>query len=149
MSLQTLQNICIASRIYLRNNNTITIKLYISLTRLTSISFYSRKCCHNIKLICMLLSFVWSTLKKEKKKKIVSRQVTCKNFKLLCHQFSSRKIYAFSQTCGLLRKQISRELDFVKKGKNILPKNEKLTGFYKQMSLVEFSKKYYSKTSFQ
>ena len=71
----TLQNICIGSRIYLRNNNTITIKLYISLSRLTSISFYFK---HQVDMyvnIIMssnkLLLFVWSTLKKKKKKTII------------------------------------------------------------------------------
>ena len=48
----TLQNICTASRIYLRNN-TIAIKLHISLNRLRSTSFYFRKCHHYIKLICI------------------------------------------------------------------------------------------------
>ena len=62
----------IASSIYLRNINTITIKLHISLSRLTSISFYFRKSCHNIKLICnKLLLFASSTLKKEKKTEIL------------------------------------------------------------------------------
>ena len=70
-------NICIASRIYLRNNNTITIKLYISLGRLTSISFYFRKCYYNIKVICYVnvniysnkMLLVWSTLKNKKRRK--------------------------------------------------------------------------------
>ena len=77
----TLQNICTASRIYLRNN-TIAIKLHISLSRLRSISFYFRKCHHYIKLICIykyyysqqqIIIIYMVNVKKRKEKKEVNQ----------------------------------------------------------------------------